>query len=72
MVYALIQEGGSSGELYLHVHDTLEEAEADRQRCAEGAYRTTEPKEMPASTNWDAVETLLQLLPTLDYPDDEG
>jgi hypothetical protein len=41
-MFALIQEGGSSTELYLHVHGTAEEAEADRVECArKGAYRTS-------------------------------
>lgn len=68
MAYALIQEGGSSDELYLHVHDTLEDAEADRLDCADGAYRTTEPVELPDSTDWDAVQTLLESVSSLDYP----
>ena len=72
MVYALIQEGGTSDELYLHVHDTMEEAEADRRSCAKGAYRTTEPIEVPelGESAWSAIDELLQALPTLDYPDD--
>jgi hypothetical protein len=65
MAYALIQEGGSSQELYLHVHDTLEEAEADRLECADASYQTTDPIEMPDNSDWDAVETLLQSLGSL-------
>lgn len=40
-VYVLIQEGGSSSELYVHSHDTLEDANADRESSASGAYRTS-------------------------------
>lgn len=41
-VYVLIQEGGSSSELYVHSHDTLEDANADRESSAsDGAYRTS-------------------------------
>lgn len=68
VVYALIQEGGASDELYLHVHDTLEEAEADRRDCGDdGAYRTTNPIEFPEGTDWDAVESLVQAIANLDY-----
>lgn len=39
--FALVQEGGSSCELYVHAHDNYEDAEADRIDCAQdGSYRT--------------------------------
>lgn len=75
MAWAVIQEGGSSIELYLSVWDTQEEAEGFRQDCsASGAYRTGEPVELPDSTNWDAVELLLQSVATIDlaeYDEDD-
>ncbi len=41
--YMLIQEGGSSEELYIHAHTSHGEAEDDRENCDEnGAYRTSE------------------------------
>ncbi|MBO9471534.1 hypothetical protein J7355_15700 [Endozoicomonas sp. G2_2] len=41
-LYAVMQEGGSSGEGYLHLHETEEDAEADRESCEEdGSYRTS-------------------------------
>lgn len=46
--YVVIQEGGSSDEIYVHSHESLEEAEADRVSCAEGAYNTSEVLELPA------------------------
>lgn len=47
--YALVQQGGSSSELYLHAHPTRDEAEADRIDCAlDGAYSTSEVVEVPA------------------------
>lgn len=65
MAYALIQEGGSSAELYLHVWDTLEDAEQDRLECAEASYRTTEPVEVPGGMAWDVIDSLLDSLSTL-------
>lgn len=40
-VYLVIQEGGSSTELYLRAHASRELAEEDRIRCAAGAFRTS-------------------------------
>lgn len=45
--YVLVQEGGSSGEVYIHSHDTLENAERDRQSCRSASYPTTAPVEVP-------------------------
>lgn len=49
-VYVLIQEGGSSSELYVHSHDTLADADADRESCASnGAYRTSPAFPVPGA-----------------------
>lgn len=41
-LYGLMQEGGSSCEGYLHLHDSEHEASEDRRSCWEdGAYQTT-------------------------------
>lgn len=46
--FLIIQEGGSSDELYVHVSPTEPEAEAFRQSCGEeGAYRTSSTHEVP-------------------------
>lgn len=64
-VYCLVQEGGSSKELYLLVHATCEKAQAVRVSCArEGAYRTSSIVEVPRSLAhadgfYDAVEALV-------------
>ncbi len=72
MAFALIQQGGTRYELYLHVHPTAEDAVQDRRSCAtDGAYATTEPVEMPDDTDWDAVETLIQSLDTLEILEEE-
>lgn len=68
--YVYIQEGGTSTELYLHVHDTMQEAENGRASCAKAAYRTTAIVTMPDDTDWGAVEGLVQTLHTLDYHGD--
>ncbi len=33
-----VQQGGSSTERYLHIHDNQAEADACRESCAEGSY----------------------------------
>lgn len=49
-VFVLIQEGGTSEELYVHAHDSRDAAEQDRVDCwTDGAYRTSEIIEVPAS-----------------------
>ncbi|KVP65670.1 hypothetical protein WJ97_11625 [Burkholderia ubonensis] len=49
-VYVLIQEGGTSFELYIHAHGSREEAEDDRVSCEDnGAYRTSDIIEVPSS-----------------------
>lgn len=66
MAFVVIQEGGSSTELYVSAWDTAEEAEDHRVSCRnDGAYRTTEPVEMPDGTDWDALENVVQSLGTL-------
>jgi hypothetical protein len=40
-VYAYIQEGGSSVEMYLHTYETLKAAQAGRVDCGQNSYRTS-------------------------------
>lgn len=74
--YVLIQEGGSSDELYLHAHTSMAEAEADRQSCAQGAYRTTPAiavNGMLAAMGepfYEAIEAVLSSRDDLDYPEE--
>lgn len=77
-VYVLIQEGGSSAELYVHAHNTFADAEDDRQSCAdEGAYRTSSTiVEVPASLAnhpkfYEIAEKLLGAVSTLGFPGHE-
>lgn len=75
--YILIQEGGSSNELYVHAHETEKEAEADRLRCAEeGSYRTSPvmavPKNLAQQDNfYEVLESVIRLTLEIDYPDGE-
>lgn len=78
-VSILVQEGGSSGELYLHAWDTNEEAEQDRIDCSNGAYRTSPILCVPVSLAdhpafVETVYSLLGLIADLDYVevDEEG
>jgi hypothetical protein len=74
MSYVLVQEGGTSEELYLHAHESLEHAQADRQSCEDdGAYRTTDILEIPSRLAnrpgfYEHTESLLRLLPTMGFP----
>lgn len=74
-VYVLVQEGGSSSELYLHAWETGEDAEQDRVNCARnGAYRTSPVIEVPAALAdqegfYDIVEEILRAATRLEYAD---
>lgn len=46
-MYIIIQEGGSSREIYAHGWNTLKECRHDRKDCAKGSYRTSEPIRVP-------------------------
>lgn len=45
--YAVVQEGGATGEIYVHVYDSRDDAEAFRVSCAEASYRTSDLIELP-------------------------
>lgn len=49
-VFVVIQEGGTSTELYIHAHGSRGDADEDRLSCEnDGAYRTSEIIEVPAT-----------------------
>lgn len=79
-IHVLVQEGGSSTELYLHAWDTAEEAGDDRISCArDGAYRTSDVVEVDSSLAahpefFSVVEAILgasKNLELVDVPVDE-
>ena len=47
--FAVIQQGGSSEELYLHISTTEHDAEAFRRSCEDAAYATSGVIEVPRS-----------------------
>lgn len=79
--FVLVQEGGSSTEMYVHAWDSLAEAEQDRINCTkDGSYRTSEIVEVPGAIAnqpgfFEAVEDIVKAASqTLDYVEvpDEG
>lgn len=73
--FLYIQEGGSSTEYYTHVFNTRKQAERMRKSAARAAYRTSEIIEIPANVEelgawvFDFFDEVLQLVPTIDYPE---
>lgn len=69
--YIVIQEGGASDERYVHAIDSIEAANEFRVDCARGAYRTSEPIEVPAelAAHGELLYTLLEdvLTAPLEY-----
>ncbi len=76
-VYILIQEGGSSSELYIHAHSTAEEAEQDRIDCSnDGGYATSPVMEVSAALAdtdgfYDALEEVLRNVANLEVVETE-
>ncbi len=61
--YVVIQEGGSSGEIYVHAADSEAAAEDFRESCRdEGGYRTSDVIEVPAAlaAQGEALYALLE------------
>lgn len=76
-VFVIVQEGGSSTELYIHEFEQREGAVNSRVHCAEnGSYRTSEIIEVPASlANHpqfnEIVQQLVRATLNLGTPGDE-
>jgi hypothetical protein len=71
-LYLVIQQGGSSTEMYVHPHNSLKEAKADKKSCAKASYNTSEPIVIPESLsglitamNKDTEGELWELLETV-------
>jgi hypothetical protein len=71
--YAVVQEGGTSQEVYLHVSSTRANAEAFREECADAAYRTSEILSVPPQVAalgepaYAFVEAVLQASNALEH-----
>lgn len=69
--FLVIQEGGTSSELYVHGFDTLSDAQAFRLSCAnKGAYRTSDAVKIPLDiadndSFWDVIGEIL--MPSSDF-----
>lgn len=75
-VFVVVQEGGSSTEIYAAAFDTEDDAKAYRDSCEEGAYRTSKPVPVPRSladhpgfSNF--VHDLLSASINVGYPHDD-
>ena len=72
--FLLIQEGGSSRELYVHAHFSEEDAKNDRFQCeVDGSYRTSEVLQVPrwlcnVPGFFDVAEQLIKLSQEVDHP----
>lgn len=67
--YVVVQEGGSSEEIYIHASDTEHDAEAFRVSCRdEGSYRTSGVIEVPAElvTHGEVLYALLEQVARAD------
>jgi hypothetical protein len=49
VVWVTIQQGGSTRELYIHEHDTQEDADKFRRSCEKASYSTTPSHPVPKS-----------------------
>jgi len=81
-LYLIIQQGGSSTEMYVHVHNTLKEAKTDIRSCGKASYNTSEPIEIPESLSglitamnkdtegdlWVLLETVARAAAELAWP----
>jgi hypothetical protein len=73
LVWYVVQEGGSSTELYLHGFDTRRQADAYRKRAAKSAYRTSPPVSAPRALadmpDFDRVlEEIIHEVTNIGYP----
>jgi hypothetical protein len=64
MAFLVVQEGGSSTEMYVTGHATLKKAQAHRRSCARASYRTSPPVEVPESLvkTQDFLDSVLRLM----------
>lgn len=71
--FVVIQEGGSSGEIYVHSHESHADAEDDRIDCAKGAYRTSRIIEIPPALAelgeafYEVLEQVLEASLKMEY-----
>ncbi|OHU47288.1 hypothetical protein BKG82_26930 [Mycobacteroides chelonae] len=54
--FAFVQQGGASQEYYLHVHDSMENANTHRKSCKKATYATSDAYELRADADLDELE----------------
>lgn len=68
--YVVVQEGGSSSEIYISAHESREDAEAFRINCRDdGAYRTSGVFEVPSelASHGEALYELLEQVSRVEF-----
>ena len=73
--YIVIQEGGSSTEIYTHAYSSRQAADYGRLSCDSGSYRTSEIIEVPESLTrqpefFNAIEEILRASLNFSYSTD--
>ena len=58
-MHVVVQEGGSTGELYAHGFTRRRDATRFTRSCARASYRATAPVEVPAGTDLDVLQRVL-------------
>lgn len=53
--FIVVQEGGSTGEFYVHGFDTNKQAHSYRRKAARASYNTSMPIKVPDGTDMDAL-----------------
>ncbi len=77
--YFVVQEGGSSNELYLHTFNQRRNAQRYRHSCSKAAYRTSPIGRLPVilldalsqlgdTELFEALFTLHDAIQEVDYP----
>lgn len=76
-MYCVIQEGGSSEEIYLAADDSLDGAQKLRQSMSDGSYRSSNVVEVPCALAalgelfFESADQLLKASLDFSYPDDD-
>lgn len=77
MTYIVVQEGGSSTEIYVHAYSSRQAADYNRLSCASASYRTSEVIEVPVSLAHqpeflNALGQILRASLSFSYPVDHA
>ncbi len=61
-ILLVLQQGGSSREVYLHTFDTKKQADDYRDECEKASYATSEPVSIPVDLEQhrDKIDEIIQ------------